>query len=279
MAGRSQNQTDCVNLKMNTKFPFKFIPESAKRDQAEEAVQKITNYTNYCLQKKFSNNGTRLCKKPVVTINYPLISGNPRIQLQLLPRPYLATKESSSSTSNEVLRALGQIWKLFVFCLIAAAISGVVIWFLVSISRRLRIFIPREASLKADHASFIILSAIELTTMESSFCGFTVILLLIYFSMAMDSCTRIFTVFLCMTKLFSLFRIWLSEKATITRQTKNIVIAVNSRLADISLLPTPRYYGQKLKVRENKNYWKKNLATMDFFYCGHQIVVPKVSVI
>ncbi|KAL9979005.1 hypothetical protein ACROYT_G016595 [Oculina patagonica] len=130
MAGRSQNQTDCVNLKMNTKFPFKFIPESVKRDQAEEAVQKITNYTNYCLQKNLSNNGTRLCKKPVVTINYPLISGNPRIQLQVLPRPYLATKESSSSTSNEVLRALGQIWKLFVFCLIAAAISGVVIWFL-----------------------------------------------------------------------------------------------------------------------------------------------------
>ncbi|XP_078366490.1 uncharacterized protein LOC144650638 [Oculina patagonica] len=132
LAGRSQNQTDCVNLKRDNKFPFQFIPESLKRNQTvwENVVREITNYTNYCIQKYLSKKGKRLCAEPVITITFPLISGNPRIPLQVLPRPYLATKEASFSIASQIVSALGQIWKLFVFCLMAAAISGIIIWFL-----------------------------------------------------------------------------------------------------------------------------------------------------
>ncbi len=152
LAGRSQNQTDCVNLKRDNKFPFQFIPESLKRNQTvwENVVREITNYTNYCIQKYLSKKGKRLCAEPVITITFPLISGNPRIPLQVLPRPYLATKEASFSIASQIVSALGQIWKLFVFCLMAAAISGIIIWFLVSINRSLCIVILREASLKAE---------------------------------------------------------------------------------------------------------------------------------
>ena len=133
-AGRSQNfnRAECVNVTKDSKFNFKFLPKSLESNQAawENAVRKITNYTNNCLRNHLVKNNKTLCKVPVITITYPVISLNPRIPLQVLPKPYLATKEAS--TDSHVLSALGQIWKLFVFCLMAAVISGIIIWFLVS---------------------------------------------------------------------------------------------------------------------------------------------------
>ncbi len=55
---------------------------------------------------------------------------------------------------------------------------------------------------------------------------------------------------------------------------------VNSRLADTLPLRTPRYYGQELKSRRiritenNSRYFGLSLS-----YNGHQMVLPKVSVI
>ena len=125
---RSQNQSGCVQVHKNDKFPFKFL-HNINQSEWENAVHKIKNYTNDCLSSEEGRN----CQKPFITITFPVISGNPRIPLQVLPRPFLATKGEFSSTAYQVLSAFGQIWKLFVFCLMAAAISGVMIWFLVSI--------------------------------------------------------------------------------------------------------------------------------------------------
>ena len=69
-----------------------------------------------------------------IDVTFPVISESPNITFQRLPRPVLVVKETSSGTASQMLRALGQIWKLFAFCLLAAALSGIIIWFFVSTS-------------------------------------------------------------------------------------------------------------------------------------------------
>ena len=99
MKGRSQNRTGCVNFKKDNEFSFTFLPKDLKHNQTvwENAVRQITNYTNNCLL----NRTKTPCKTPVITITYPVISANPRIPLQVLPKPYLATKEASTSTDSQ----------------------------------------------------------------------------------------------------------------------------------------------------------------------------------
>jgi len=67
-------------------------------------------------------------------VTFPVISESPNISIKRLPQPVLVVKETSLGTESQMLRALGQIWKLFVFFLIAAALSGIIIWFFVSTS-------------------------------------------------------------------------------------------------------------------------------------------------
>ena len=139
VSGYPQNQTDCVTFIKDNKFPFEFLSESTlKRNQSdwENITRSITKFTNFCLLKRNVNG----CTKPVIKITFPVISRNPTIPLKVLPRPYLATKDTSSSMANQVACALVHMWKLFVFCLIAAAISGLMIWFLVSIKRSCILF-------------------------------------------------------------------------------------------------------------------------------------------
>ena len=69
-----------------------------------------------------------------IYVTFPIISESPNITFRRLPRPVLVVKETSSGTASQMLRALGQIWKLFAYCLIVAALSGIIIWFLVSTS-------------------------------------------------------------------------------------------------------------------------------------------------
>ena len=142
-----QNQTDCVTfIKDQDNFQFEFLSElSQKRNQSvswENITRSITKFTNFCLVKKYVSG----CTKPVINITFPVISRNPRIPLKVLSRPYLATKDTSPGMADQVVSALVHIWKLFVFCLIAAAISGLMIWFLVSINRNLYIIFPREVN-------------------------------------------------------------------------------------------------------------------------------------
>ena len=141
-----QNQTDCVTfIKDQDNFPFEFLSElSQKRNQSvwENITGSITKFTNFCLLKKYVSG----CTKPVINITFPVISRNPTIPLKVLSRPYLATKDTSLRMADQVVSALVNIWKLFVFCLIAAAMSGLMIWFLVSINRNLYIIFPREVN-------------------------------------------------------------------------------------------------------------------------------------
>ena len=133
--GLSQNQTDCFEIKKNEEFPFEFLPESLKREESvwENVVRKIANETNNCfagvIRRKLGK-----CNTPVMKITFPVISRKPKISMRVLPRPFLATKETSTNAASQILIALAQIWKLLALSLIAAAISGITIWFLVSIN-------------------------------------------------------------------------------------------------------------------------------------------------
>ena len=157
----SQNQTDCFKIIKNEKFPFDFLPESFQREASvwENAVRKIANGTNECLvnQRKTSK---RSCDTPVMKITFPVISQNPIITLKVLPRPYLATKDTSTNAAGQILSALMQIWTLFLFSLMAAAISGITIWFLVRINESLYvIIILRKMGQKVDKPRVITCSS------------------------------------------------------------------------------------------------------------------------
>ncbi|KAJ7351045.1 hypothetical protein OS493_037108 [Desmophyllum pertusum] len=80
---RSQNQSGCVQVHKNAKFPFEFL-HNINQSEWENAVHKIKNYTNDCLSSEEGRN----CQKPFITITFPVISGNPRIPLQVLPRTF-----------------------------------------------------------------------------------------------------------------------------------------------------------------------------------------------
>lgn len=130
--GRSQNRTSCFKIIKNEKFPFEFLPKGLKREESvwENVVRKIVNDTNNCLIKKRKKSCVTETK---IEITFPIISQKATIPLKVLSRPYLATMETSTNAASQILSALTQLWKLFVFSLMAAAISGITIWFLVSI--------------------------------------------------------------------------------------------------------------------------------------------------
>ncbi|KAL9963403.1 hypothetical protein ACROYT_G026913 [Oculina patagonica] len=47
----------------------------------------------------------------------------------MLHRPVLAAKDASAGTAAQIMRALEEIWQLCVLCLMAAILSGILIWF------------------------------------------------------------------------------------------------------------------------------------------------------
>lgn len=123
-----QIDRSCVRFHWND-LHFSFSPRNTTF--WKEAVW---NITNYCLLQTNSsllyNNKT--CKRRPIKVTFPVISLNPNITFKMLPRPVMVMKELSPSTTSQVVQALGQIWKLFAFCLMASALSGIMIWFFVS---------------------------------------------------------------------------------------------------------------------------------------------------
>lgn len=92
----------------------------------------VRNSIDNCLQNHPAF-GTKSCEGPAISVKFPLISGDLNITLNKLYRPVLATKEASPNTASQILRAFEQIWQLFILCLMAAMLSGILIWFFVSV--------------------------------------------------------------------------------------------------------------------------------------------------
>ena len=124
-----EKRNDCVKFRWNHEFEFSFF---SKENHSLESY--VRDLINNCLQNH-STVGTKTCERPGISVNFPLISGDPNITLKELHRPVLATKEASTNTASQILRAFEQIWQLFILCLLAAMLSGILIWFFVSIVR------------------------------------------------------------------------------------------------------------------------------------------------
>jgi len=123
----SKKRNDCVKFLWNHKFEFSFF---SKENHSLESH--VRNLVNNCSQNH-SAFETKNCEGPAISVRFPLISGDPNITLNKLHRPVLATKEASTNTASQILRAFEQIWQLFILCLMAAMLSGILIWFFVSI--------------------------------------------------------------------------------------------------------------------------------------------------
>lgn len=113
----------CVEFRWNHTFEFSFF---SKENHSLESC--VNNSIHHCLQNH-SAVGTKSCESPAISVNFPSISRNPRMMLNKLHRPVLATKESSTNTTSQILCAFEQIWQLFILCLMAAILSGILIWF------------------------------------------------------------------------------------------------------------------------------------------------------
>ena len=117
----------CMKFKWKRNFKFSFFDNYSLEND-------FNNSINNCLQRH-SKVGTNSCGEAVISVKFPWISKDPNITLSKLHRPVLATKEASTNTACQILRAFEKIWKLFILCLMAAMLSGILIWFFVSIFR------------------------------------------------------------------------------------------------------------------------------------------------
>ena len=121
----------CVRCNWNA-FPFRFMPEHYRYRPPKDA---FCNMTYECFSAIAPKNET--CKKRnKINVTFPVISRYSNATSgSRLPKPVLAIKQEFHSTTSQTLSAFGKIWRLLVFCPMAAILSGIMIWFLVSITK------------------------------------------------------------------------------------------------------------------------------------------------
>ena len=93
------------------------------------------NMAYECLSD-IASEGKTCIKRNEINVTFPVISRYSNATLGLrLPKPVLVIKQEFPSPTSQILSALGKIWRLLVFCPMAAILSGIIIWFLVSITK------------------------------------------------------------------------------------------------------------------------------------------------
>ena len=138
-SGKQRTNCSCVNFNWKT-FNFSFLPGSEKKWK-ERVCSYITTGLEDVNVSLLTENAT--CKW-AINVSFPVISYDPRpnLTLKFLPSPVLAKKEISSNTARDVFIALSQTWKLLTFCLLAAVLSGIIVWFLVCFAKNSSTLIP-----------------------------------------------------------------------------------------------------------------------------------------
>ena len=124
--------SSCVGWHWNDLRRFLSFMPKGYHFPSEDA---FCNMTNECFLKT-SQSGKKSCERSKIDVTFPVISGLSNTTLwKRLPKPVLVMKDEFPSTTSQILSALAQIWRLLVFCPMAAILSGVIIWFLVSITK------------------------------------------------------------------------------------------------------------------------------------------------
>ena len=118
---------NCVRFKWNHDFASSFFPKYNQSNWKN----RVNNIIHDCLDRSAVKGGNESCNVALVNVKFPLISLYPNITLmELQHSPVLAIKEAPFSTGRQILYAFQQIWQLFVLSIMAAVLSGIVIWFL-----------------------------------------------------------------------------------------------------------------------------------------------------
>ncbi|RMX42014.1 hypothetical protein pdam_00001218 [Pocillopora damicornis] len=110
---------------------FNWIGDFFARHKQSEWNDTVNEIIEDCLSNYSKVNETTGCNGPIVNVTFPLFSCSSNATL--LEREFssvLVIKEESFTTGRQIVHAFAQIWKLLVLCIIAAMLSGIVIWFL-----------------------------------------------------------------------------------------------------------------------------------------------------
>ena len=115
---------------------FNWIGDFFARHKQSEWNDTVNEIIEDCLSNYSKVNETTGCNGPIVNVTFPLFSCSSNATL--LEREFssvLVIKEESFTTGRQIVHAFAQIWELLVLCIIAAMLSGIVIWFLVGIPK------------------------------------------------------------------------------------------------------------------------------------------------
>ena len=132
MAHPSKDQ----NASIDGCVSFNWIGDFFARHKQSEWNDTVNEIIEDCLSNYSKVNDTTGCNGPIVNVTFPLFSCSSNATL--LEREFssvLVIKEESFTTGRQIVHAFAQIWKLLVLCIIAAMLSGIVIWFLVGIPK------------------------------------------------------------------------------------------------------------------------------------------------
>ena len=109
--------------------------ESVLAKDSQFWKDQVCRVANSCVQSLAIRSSKECSEQPLINVSFPVISQYPNLTFKGNLRPFLAGKEKYNGITTQVFEALRKIWKLFVFCLIAAALSGIILWFFVSIQK------------------------------------------------------------------------------------------------------------------------------------------------
>ena len=134
------------NASINGCVRFNWIEDFFARQRQSEWNYTVKDILQDCLSDYSKVNETTGCNGPIVNVTFPLFSCPSNFTLlEAEFYPLVAIKEESFSIGRQILHAFKQIWELIVICIIGAMLSGIIIWFLVSIQKPLfPHFIPLE---------------------------------------------------------------------------------------------------------------------------------------
>ena len=135
----SENQSNCSCIGfLWEEFKFESVLSKDSQFQWKDQVCRVANSCVQSLATRSSSlfrNNKECSEQPLINVSFPVIAQYPNLTFKRNLRPFLAEKEKKNAITTQVFEALRKIWKLFVFCLIAAALSGIIIWFFVSIQK------------------------------------------------------------------------------------------------------------------------------------------------
>ena len=135
----AENQSNCSCIGfLWEEFKFESVLSKDSQFQWKDQVCRVANSCIQSLATRSSSlfrNNKECSEQPLINVSFPVISQYPNLTFKRNLRPFLAEKEKNNAITTQVFEALRKIWKLFVFCLVAAALSGIIIWFFVSIQK------------------------------------------------------------------------------------------------------------------------------------------------